>query len=134
MTGPKIALLLALGMLLPAQNPRLSGGGAKTLLVVPMIGSGTYSDPKRPAFVREAGLPFRMQVSDDGTMALVEVSGRTPGELRRLEEQVKTDARAKVFHAGKDKSADVVAEFRKYKKDFDPDSFALPVALKPAAR
>ena len=38
-----------------------------------MVGAGTWADPKRPAFVREAGVPFRYQVSDDGTMALVEV-------------------------------------------------------------
>jgi hypothetical protein len=134
MTGPMVFAILALCFVLPAQNPRLNGGGAKTWMVVPMIGAGTYSDPRRPAFVREAGVPFQMQLSDDGTMALVEVTGRTPLELKRLEDRVKTDARARVFQAGKDTLSGVVTEFRKYKRDFDPESFGVPAAFRPPAQ
>lgn len=132
MTGPKILVFVALTLTALPQNRQMSSGGEKSWLVVSMIGAGSYADPRRPAFVREARVPFRMQLSDDGTMALVEVSGLIPVELKRLHDQVRTDARARIFHASKDKLADVLTEFRKHKKDFDPASFALPAAVKPS--
>ena len=110
-------------MTLSAQNVRFGEGGGKTLLAVPMVGAGTWADPKRPAFVREAGVPFRYQVSDDGTMALVEASPRNLAEMAKLAGLAKNDARAKVFRPEKDKKSDVEAEFKKLKKDFDPESF-----------
>ncbi len=88
-----------------------------------MVGKGTWEDPKRPAIVREAGVPFSFQSSDDGTMALVEVSPRNVLEMQKLEEQLKKEPRAKLFRPGKDKLADAVAEFRKWKRDFDPSTF-----------
>ena len=110
-------------MTLSAQNARIGEGGAKTMLAVPMVGTGTWEDPKRPAFVRESGVPFRFQVSDDGTMALVEASPRNLAEAAKLDGFVKNDARTKIFKSGKDKKADVEAEFKRLKKDFDPESF-----------
>ena len=108
---------------LSAQPVRVGGNGEKALIVVPMVGAGTFADPKRPAFVREAGMAFRFQVSDDGASAIVEVSPRGPLDLAKLEERLKTDARTKVFRPGKDRASDVLVELRKVKKDFDIDSF-----------
>ena len=116
----RLSILL---MTLSAQNVRFGEGSGKTLLAVPMVGAGTWADPKRPAFVREAGVPFRYQVSDDGTMALVEASPRNLAEMAKLAGLAKNDARAKVFRPEKDKKSDVEAEFKKLKKDFDPESF-----------
>jgi hypothetical protein len=106
-----------------AQNARMGEGNGKILLAVPMVGAGTWADPKRPAHVREAGVPYRFQVSDDGTMALVEAAPRSLAELRGLEAQTKADTRAKVFRADKDKLSDVISEFKKLKKDFDAEEF-----------
>lgn len=93
------------------------------MLTVPMVGAGTWADPKRPAFVRELGIPFRYEVSDDGTMALVEASPRNLAEMQKLDEVVQKEPRAKIFRPEKDKAADVTAEFKKHKKDFDADLF-----------
>lgn len=118
----------------------MTGGGAapKALLVVPMTGAGTWEDPKRPAIVGESGAPFRYQVSDDGTMALVEASPRTIAEAETLTELTGKESRAKLFRPEKDRAADVATEFRKWKKDFDPTMFTgfpgagkKPVAAEP---
>ena len=106
-----------------AQNARIGEARGKVLLTVPMVGSGTWADPKRPAFVREAGVPFRYQVSDDGTMALLEAAPRNLAEQGKLAELVKKEPRAKMFQPEKDKQSDAVAEFKRLKKDFDPEAF-----------
>ena len=106
-----------------AQNSRVIGSGGKTFLALPMIGSGTWEDPRRPAFLRESGVSFRYDLSDDGTMALVEASPRNIAEMAKLSSLVRTDSRAKLFIPGKDKKADVESEFKKLKKDFNPESF-----------
>ena len=107
-----------------AQSARVGGNGERFLVLVPMVGAGTFQDPKRPAFLREAGVAFRYQLSDDGATAIAEVSPRGPLEMVRLEERMKGDSRVKVFKPHKDKAVDVVAEVKKVKKDFDLDSFA----------
>ncbi len=109
--------------LLSGQNIRVGRAGQKALLAVPMVGTGTWADPKRPAFVRESGAPFRFQVSDDGTMALVEASPRNLAEMAKLEEFVGKDARSVLFRPDKHPVSLVIAEFKKLKKDFDPESF-----------
>ena len=64
------SLFLLLSACIYAQPAAMSMGGHKTFLAVPMVGAGTWEDPKRPAFMKESGVSFRYQVSDDGTMAL----------------------------------------------------------------
>ena len=118
-----IPFLFTLFVTLSAQNARIGESRAKTMLAVPMVGTGTWADPKRPAFVRESGVPFRFQVSDDGTMALVEASPRNLAEAAKLDAFVKNDPRSKIFRPEKDRKADVEAEFKRLKKDFDPESF-----------
>jgi hypothetical protein len=118
-----IAFLWMSLSVLPAQSARLGERSGKALMAAPMIGAGTWEDPRRPAFVQEARIPFQYQVSDDGTMALVEASPRNRAEMAKLEGLVKNDARAKIFRPEKDKKSDVEAEFKKLKKDFDPELF-----------
>jgi hypothetical protein len=83
MTAQAIALF-AVSCLLPAQSMRVGGNGEKAWLVIPMTGSGTWADPKRPALLAETGVPFRFQLSDDGTMGPVELSPRNAAEFRRV--------------------------------------------------
>lgn len=130
--GAVCFLLIANGLLYPqAVGLSTSGGGARGLITVPMIGSGTWEDPKRPAYVTEARIPFQYQLSDDGATALVLVSGENAAELSKLEKSLKTDTRVRVFLPGRDKKADMVNELKKLKKDFDPDSFAEPIPVAP---
>ncbi len=84
-------------MALSAQSARVGGNGERFLLLVPMVGAGTFADPKRPAYLREAGDGFRYQLSEDGATAIAEVSPRGPLEMVRLEERMKGDSRVKVF-------------------------------------
>jgi hypothetical protein len=99
----------------------------RVLCVVPMIGLGTFDDPKRPMFTpapsafrasaitRTGILGFSYEVSDDGLLALVEFVAHD----RSAFEQILAAPTVKSFLKGKDKREDVEAEFKKYKKDFD---------------
>ncbi|HEU0122425.1 MAG TPA: hypothetical protein VFQ91_17980 [Bryobacteraceae bacterium] len=110
--------------------------GTKAFLTVPMVGSGTWDDPKRPALVKESGVPFRFQISDDGRTAIVEVSPRTIAEMSRLEQLAEKEANVKIFRPEKDKGSDVVSAFKQLKKDFSADAFGPagpPVKTAPAA-
>jgi len=57
----------------------------------------------------------------------VEASPRNLAELRRLVTRTRADGRTKVFRPEKDKLSDVIAEFKKLKKDFDPEDFGKKV-------
>lgn len=92
---------------------------------VPMIGTGTGTDPRRPMFAPVLGasavahsgiLSFQMQLSDDGQYALCEFVGATLKDLNTIISS--TDPNVKVFIRGKDSPADILAEFQKYSKNF----------------
>ena len=102
----------------------------RILAVVPLVGTGTKTDPIRPAYVPAPPqgnakldpngiLAFTFQLTDDGKHALVEFVARNPAAFN----QIKADTRAdvKVFDKGKTKREDIEKEFKKYKKDFDLD-------------
>jgi hypothetical protein len=93
----------------------------RIIAVVPVIGSGTYEDPKRPLFApsgRESvpGLiSWSWQASDDGKLAIVEFVAENKDVLR----PIAADARVlKSFEKGKAKLEDVEKELRKYRKDY----------------
>ncbi len=108
-------------------------------LVVPMIGSGTLQDPRRPMYAplppqrgvaasaqpaASAIIAFAFQESDDGAYALAEFVARDASAFKPILE----DNRAlKIFHKGKDTKDDIETEFRKHKKDFDLDSLVVNV-------
>ncbi|MEJ7606921.1 MAG: hypothetical protein WKF37_11785 [Bryobacteraceae bacterium] len=98
----------------------------RVIAVVPMMGTGTYADPKRPLFApapAEMGKPgviqsFSWQPTDDGAMAIVEFVAIDRDALKA----VLTDRRAvKVFEKGKDKREDIERELKIYRKDFQLD-------------
>jgi hypothetical protein len=101
--------------------------------VVPIVGSGTSVDPKRPTFGPLATdfkqdhsgiLGFQMQLSDDKTMALVEIVAANRNVL--LSAVTSTAAGVVVFEQGKASKAVIEAEFQKYKKGFTLNSW-IPV-------
>jgi len=120
---PAIAVLAGLVFGAFAQPARVGGSGEKSLVIVPMTGTGTWADPRRPALPRDAGASFRYVLSDDGNTAIVELSGGAPPQREKIEAELSKDARVKVFRPSKDKKNDVENEIRKIKKDFDLDSF-----------
>jgi hypothetical protein len=109
-------------------------------LVVPMIGSGTAEDPRRPMYVPPPAGPgtdgtaqpadsgiiaFAFQESDDGESAVVELVARDPSAFKPILED--REPRVKIFRKGKDKKDDIETEFRKHIKDFDLDSLVVNV-------
>jgi len=93
--------------------------------VVPITGSGTAADPKRPMFAPLASdfksdhsgiLGFQMQLSDDKTMALVEIVAANRNVL--LSTITSTAAGVVIFEQGKASKALIEAEFQKYKAGF----------------
>jgi hypothetical protein len=109
----------------------------RVLVVVPMVGAGTYADPRRPLFAPPPGQlrtakgihSFSYEVSDDGKFALVEFVALDRSALAPL----LTDVRVlKAFEKGKHKKADIERELKIFKKDFRADTFAgSPVAVRP---
>jgi hypothetical protein len=95
----------------------------RMLAVVPLTGTGTYADPKRPLFApsstREGGesgiLSYEWAPSDDGQYAIVEFVAKDRSALTKIA----SDARVlKAFEKGKVKKDDVEKELKRYRKDF----------------
>lgn len=107
-----------------AQNRGLDRNtGHRVILVVPIIGAGTYADPKRPALIPAPkddvrnGLirSFSWERSDDGNFAIVELVGKDPQALQGFLADVRV---VKAFENGKSKRGDIETEIRKFKKNF----------------
>jgi hypothetical protein len=126
--------------------------GTHVFAVVPIIGSGTADDPRRPMFVpllkeiqavaqRQDGvvpLPVlvQFQLSDDGKTALVEFMSHDRTVLLPI--LMSTAAGVKAFEKGVALMADIEAEFKKNKQSFTLDSmtparFLNVAAIKAAA-
>ena len=86
-----VALSVFAGTLFAQQSVSRESLYHRVYAVVPMVGSGTPADPSRPMFVpappaegaqpateRPGLLGYQMQLSDDGTLALVEFVFATP--------------------------------------------------------
>lgn len=106
----------------------------RIMVIVPMVGSGTAADPRRPLFTpnfgakgvasslgRSAILGFSYQVSDDGRFALLELVALERTAFQPL--FADTANNLKIFEKGKHSRAEIETEFRKYKADFDLAKF-----------
>lgn len=93
--------------------------GERVILVVPLVGSGTFDDPARPMFVPKAGESSAVQgfswvATDDGKHAIVVLVGRRAGAF----EEMLGDRRiVKAFLRGRDRREDVERELRRLKQD-----------------
>jgi hypothetical protein len=100
----------------------------RILAIVPMVGQGTLTDPRRPAYVpvpnsrAESGpdlagiIGFRMVLSDDGRFALVEFVALERSAFADLLADRRPEVR--VFEKGRVRREDIEVEFRKLRKDF----------------
>jgi hypothetical protein len=94
--------------------------------VVPMIGAGTYDDPKRPLFaptlndLRKPGAiqSFSYELSDDGKYALVEFVAQDRAALAHIVSDART---VKAFEKGKHKRDDIERELRRFRRNFSLD-------------
>jgi hypothetical protein len=110
-------------------------------LVVPMTGSGTMEDPRRPMYVpappahglnataapaaADGIIAFTFQESDDGAYALVELVARDRAAFKAILED--RNPSVKIFEKGKHAKDDIEREFRKHKANFDLDSLVVNV-------
>ncbi len=109
------------------------------MAVLPLIGTGTRSDPIRPAYVpapRPRGskfskpdptgiLGFSFVLSDDKKHALVEFVARDRLAFKDMLADKRPDV--KVFEKGKAKRSDIEAEFNKHRKNIDLDRLMVRV-------
>ena len=115
----------------------------RLICIVPMIGSGTYEDPRRPAYVPtdqdqaqlspgEGILGYSFILSDDEQWALIEFAARerdafskiladAKGELAGADSPIPSTARPdfKVFEKGKVTRVAVERAFRKFKQNLN---------------
>jgi len=104
--------------------------------VVPLIGKGTWDDPRRPMFApspaetaasakagsRSGVISYSMQISDDGKSALVEFVGPTPADLKFIINSKAPGVMA--FERGAATKAQIEAAFQQYKVGFTLSSLA----------
>ena len=105
--------------------------GERLICIVPMVGAGTYSDPKRPLYAPkpeevsrdgEGITSFRFEISDDGKTALVELVARTPEAFKTIVAERRPDVR--IFRKGLTTKLEIEEAFKAHKKDFNADAFA----------
>lgn len=147
-----ILFLLLLALIVPVFSQRRvdpSHLHERILCVVPMVGAGTYEDPRRPAFAPTAAdskvstnsttdstteapgvqpleekiLAYSYQVSDDGQFALVEFVARDQKAFREI--YAAQAEGIKVFKKGIQSRTEILREFRKYKRDFNLESLGV---------
>ena len=97
--------------------------------VVPIIGKGTYDDPRRPMYAPAPGSPidkggilsYTFQESEDGRFALVEFVALDRAAFRGILAETRPDV--KVFEKGKARREDIDREFRRLKANIDLSRF-----------
>ena len=125
-----LAAALMLATMASAEHQRVDSRNtySRIICVVPMVGAGTPTDPRRPQYApwppaphgsRTEIIGFSHQVSDDGRFALVEFVARDRAGFQAI----LNDKTVRVFEKGKDKKDDLELELKKYKKDFDLNAF-----------
>jgi hypothetical protein len=131
MTQRLLAGLLALTAVVCAQRRvDLRNLYHRVICVVPMVGSGTPDDPRRPQYAPwppsqkpdpKGIIAFSHIASDDGRYALVEFVARDWSAFNA----VLSDKQIKAFRKGKDPKDDIEKELKKYRKDFDLSKFGM---------
>ena len=107
----------------------------RLLCIVPIVGSGTFEDPRRPKYApiprhmdptsRTGIIAYAHQESDDGKFAIVEFVAADRAAFKEILEDL--DPNVKTFAKGQANRADIEAEFKKLKKNFTLDSLRVVV-------
>lgn len=109
--------------------------------IVPMVGSGTAADPQLPMFIpapqpravgnRTGILAFNSVISDDGTVALVEIVAATKADLAPVKAQITAQSALtpsiQLFDRASTSPLVVQAAFQPLKKSFDITKFMVVV-------
>jgi hypothetical protein len=99
---------------------------SRIICVVPLTGTGTPADPKRPKYSPwppsqdpNGIIAFTFRPSDDGQLAVVEFVARN----RAAFQAILNDKSVVSFEKGKATRGDVETALRQHRKDFDMDTF-----------
>ena len=108
--------------------------------ILPIVGQGTWEDPKRPMFTpppsamtpgdRSGIIAFHHEVSDDGQLALVEIVAADSPRLAAVLAQLQNISHlpgVQIFDREKHGRKDIQKAFKVKKKDFDIDRFRVVV-------
>jgi hypothetical protein len=107
--------------------------------IVPMVGSGTWDDPKHPMFAplpqqmtpgnRTGIIAFNHVESDDGTFALIEIVTANRSQLALITGPMTAAAvqGLQIFDRSATSAATVQSAFQQYKKNFDISKFRVVV-------
>jgi hypothetical protein len=146
-----LALSVSAGMLFAQGRVAPENLNPRILAVVPMIGSGTPADPRRPMFVptpseiaatiptvppaadsssgpppvppRTGIIAFQFQLSDDGKNAIVELVGADRNALAPIFAAAATQPQIIMFDRNQATNAQMEAVFQQYKKNFSFKTF-----------
>jgi hypothetical protein len=112
---------------------------ARIYAIVPMTGSGTWDDPRRPMFApipqqmtpgsRTGIIAFNHVESDDGNSALIEIVAANRPQLALVVGQINAAAVSgvQVFDRSTTSPATVQSAFQLLKKNFDITTFRVVV-------
>jgi hypothetical protein len=135
------SMIVAGGALAQQQHVDPGNLYARIYAIVPMTGSGTWADPKRPTFalppqqmtpgVRTGIIAFNSVTSDDGNFALIEIVTANRQELAKVTTQINAQLSAvsgfQLFDRSTTSTATVQAAFQALKKNFDITKFRVVV-------
>lgn len=102
--------------------------------IVPMVGSGTWDDPKRPMFAPHASqigrersgiLAYYHELTDDGTAAIVVFVAADRSAFQSILSS--NDHRVQIFQPEKHSQQEVENALKAVRKDFDWRRFAVRV-------
>src|SRR5438552_10119977 len=115
-----LALFLAVGLFADEHRVDPRNTYQRVICVVPLTGSGTPADPKRPQYAPstpdpEGIMAFYFQPTDDGKFAVVEFVARNRNAFRALF----ADKSITLFEKGRSPKTDIETAIRHVRKDFD---------------
>jgi hypothetical protein len=138
---PVVCLLVAVGSAFAQHRVDPASMYARVYAIVPMTGSGTWDDPKRPMFApvpqqmtpgsRTGIIAYNHVESDDGNFALIEIVAATRPQLAlvtaQMNTQLATTTGFQLFDRSTTPAATVQAAFQLLKKNFDITLFQVVV-------
>ena len=138
---PTLCLLVIVGSAFAQHRVDPGTMYARIYAIVPMTGSGTWDDPKRPMFapvpsritpgVRTGIIAFNHVESDNGSLALIEIVAANRQELAKITSQMNSQLAAtpgfQLFDRTTTPLATVQAAFQALKQGFDITKFRVVV-------
>jgi len=102
-------------------------GQERLLIVCPLIGDGSYANPRRPMFTPSRGQTtqftgFHWVLADNGRLAIVEITAKSRAAFISILSDRTPEVR--VFDRARDKKDDVERELKLLKRDFTLERFA----------